>query len=124
MGDQDHGDTDILGACGELAFCKLANVYPDMTVSPRQGGVDCTMPSGTTVDVKTIRSARHNLLKRPSKGECADVFVLMLRATEYEYTYLGYATKSELVQPGRLTDLSHGPTYLVGQQELHPQLPT
>jgi hypothetical protein len=54
-GPQDVMTTEVVGICGELAFCRWANVYPDLSVHLRSGSFDATW-RGWSVDVKSTRN--------------------------------------------------------------------
>ena len=53
-GEQSNWVTDLEGAAAEIAFCKLANVYPDMETG-RSNIEDCYLKNGYAIDVKTTR---------------------------------------------------------------------
>lgn len=75
-GSQDAMTTELVGAFGEVAFARWANVYPDMTTHLRAGSPDATFGS-LTVDVKTTRrlqDPRWRLDIRPDKMFDAYVF--------------------------------------------------
>lgn len=52
-----------------------------------------------------------------------DIYVLMVGKFPV-YNYRGFATGQELLVEENLGDLGHGPSYLLGQTRLHPELPT
>ena len=74
-GQQDVMTTELVGAFGEVAFCKWANIYPDLSTHLRAGSPDATFGS-LTVDVKTTRGTYNPRWKadvRPDKA--FDVYV-------------------------------------------------
>jgi hypothetical protein len=80
-GGQSAVEVHVVGALGEIAFARVANVYPDLAPCPRIGGVDSALASGLTVDVKATRALDGNLLEPVSKAKhpssrTADVCVL------------------------------------------------
>jgi hypothetical protein len=117
VGPQSDAETDQLGIGGELAFAKQFNIYPDLTVGPRRGGVDCYVgPYG--VDVKTTKYVTGKLLAVPAKAVlAADVYALVV-AHYPRYSFCGFARSGDLLHPSRLVDLGHGPTYALDQHEL------
>src|SRR4030067_307352 len=55
VGDRSDVEVNFEGVSGEVAFCRLFNIYPDLTVQPRSSrrGTDtgdARLPSGHTVD--------------------------------------------------------------------------
>jgi hypothetical protein len=119
LGPQSDAETDHLGIGGEIAFAKLFNLYPDLSIEPRRGGADCSVgPFG--VDVKTTRYPNGKLLAVATKALLApdaDVYALMI-ARFPRYDFCGFARRGDLLHPSRLTDLGHGPTYALEQTEL------
>jgi hypothetical protein len=65
---------DLEGMCGEIAFCKLFNVYPDMDVDrmPPHPLYDCILPGDIRVDVKTTKYETGKLLVDARKGKKTD----------------------------------------------------
>jgi len=118
VGPQSDELTDLNGIGGELAFCRLVNVWPDVSISPRKGGADCLVRD-KRVDVKTTTYETGRLVVVPGKGrEDADIYVLMVGTFPGPYRVAGWAYASEVLMAERLTDLGHGPTYAVPQDEL------
>lgn len=72
-GPQDPMTTEVVGLCGELAFCRWANVYPDLSVHLRAGSFDARW-RGWAVDVKSTRNPEGPLYLDARK--CPDVYVL------------------------------------------------
>jgi len=75
-------EIDLQGFGGELAFCRLANVFPDLTVHNRsafkgddQG--DCVL-NGQRIDVKTSKKAEAALWVPVRKIGTADAYALMV----------------------------------------------
>ena len=63
--DMSDFEVDLQGFAGELAFCKLANVFPDFTVHNRsaakgQDNGDCIL-DGLRIDVKTAKNPASGL---------------------------------------------------------------
>jgi hypothetical protein len=124
---QKAEDTELVGFAGELAFCKLFNLYPDFSLEPRRGGHDCVW-HGERVDVKATDCLTGQLLGRPKKKhEPVDIYALMIcywcwndEGSEALFTFPGYATRKELFADDRLTDLGRGPVYAIPQCDLRP----
>ena len=53
IGPQSFEDTDREGFAGEVAYCKMMNIYPDLTIGTDVPDFDCILPSGERIDVKT-----------------------------------------------------------------------
>jgi hypothetical protein len=118
MGPQSNEETDLEGISGEIAFCKLFNCYPDLTGEP--GPYDTWMKDAGSVDVKTTHYERGRLLAVKHKDETPlpDIYALMIGKFP-EYRFAGWAWAFDLIDPDRLTDLGHGPTYCLEQNELN-----
>ena len=116
---EDMGNMNALALCAELAFCSLANVYPDLNVAARAfRRYDCKLPCGTTVDVKHSQKDGAWLKVKKTDGEKADLFVLMT-GDHRKMVFRGAATREELIRPERLyTDGVDHPFYAMHQREL------
>lgn len=122
LGPQTDSATDLTGIGAELAFARLFNVYPDLTIDPRQGGSDCHY-CGLAIDVKGTPRANGRLLAVPLKArDAVDLYALMTGEFPI-YTFRGLATSAQLLDAARLTNLGHGPTYALPQTELHDYTP-
>jgi len=118
IGDQDKAFIDINGFAGELAVCRALNVYPDLSVSPRQGSWDCEY-EGSRIDVKTTHHLNGRLLVSPKKGaDWTDIYVLVVgRMPDFEIK--GWMMTASVFDR-ELRDLGHGLGYVVENKELHP----
>jgi hypothetical protein len=120
IGPQSDEFTDLNGLGGELAFCKLVNVWPDLTTEPRRGGYDCIV-NGWRVDVKTTEYRGGKLVASLSKRvEDVDVFALVTGAFPGAYRIAGWAWAVELLQDHTIGNLGHGQGYILEQRELEP----
>ena len=119
MGDQSNELTDLEGIASEIAFCKLANIYPDLDLD-HTNAADCYLRDGRAVDVKSTTYKTGRLLSVRWKDVTkVDVFVLMVGEFP-KYRCAGFMQAKDLIQPDRLTDLGHGTGYAATQNELQP----
>jgi hypothetical protein len=79
-GSQDVMTTELVGMLGELALCKQANVWPDLSIHLRKGSYDAKV-GRYTVDVKSSRGYRWKVDLRPDKTPMC-----------YVFTHVDYAT--------------------------------
>ena len=110
-------DTDAYGA--ELAFCKLVNVYPDLTTHFRIKGYDAFLWE-YRIDIKQTRYDNGKLIARATKKiEDADIYCQMVGRLP-QYNFKGWVYASELIDEKNLEDLgSHGvPCYTLPQHKL------
>ena len=117
MGPQSDETTDLEGIAGEIAYCKLMNLYPDLQTEFIPG-YDCLLPDGTRVDVKTTKYPNGKLISATWKdiGDI-DAFALMVGEMP-KYRYAGIMKASELLQEKRKQNLGHGIVYVATQDEL------
>jgi hypothetical protein len=119
IGPQPCAETDLEGICGEFAFCKAMNLYPDMSISPRKGTDDVVF-KGKTVDIKTTRYKTGKLLARKTKEEMpSDIYVLVIGQCP-NYKIAGWCCSAELLCENNLIDLGYGKTYGLEQHVLKP----
>jgi len=119
IGPQSCEETDLEGICGEFAFCKAVNLYPDMSISPRKGGDDVLF-NGKKIDIKTTKYKSGKLLARRSKSETpSDVYVLIV-GQRPNYNIVGWCSSADLIQDKNLIDLGYGKTYGLEQRVLRP----
>jgi len=103
----------------EIAFCKLYNIYPDLTITHRSGGYDCITCSGAKVDVKATIYFSGKLLAVINKHKSdADIYVLMVGKFP-TYTWVGWAKAGDLLSDENIIDLGYGPTYALSQDKLN-----
>ncbi len=114
IGPQSAEEGELNGIGAELAFCRLHNLYPDMTFEPRSGGHDAITRSGATVDVKsTIYKTGRLLVKLHGLG--CDLYALMVGKFP-TYRYAGFAPKEVVAKT--IGDLGHGKSHLIDQDKL------
>jgi hypothetical protein len=118
VGKDDTWGIDIDGVVGEYCVAKQLNVCPDLTVSPRKGGIDLKSRTGNSIDVKTTRHKSGRLLATVKKIENpCDIYVLVI-VDDNGGDVIGYATKEDLFDEKNIKDLGHGNTYALDQNEL------
>lgn len=117
-GHQNAVQIDIDGIMGEFALARMMNVYPDFTAYARNGGADLMSRDGLSIDVKTTRYADGQLLGEVKKKDApCDVYVLMI-VDDRSARFAGWISGKRLFRDDYLTDLGHGPTYAVPQDQL------
>jgi hypothetical protein len=118
IGPQSDETTDLEGIGAELAFCRIANVYPDLTIDSHPEE-DALTHCGRRVDVKGTRYERGHLLAVLGKaGKAADIYVLVV-GTFPRYRIAGMAYAEEVFKDENIKDFGYGPTYAVPQRNLH-----
>ena len=118
IGPQSNWETDLNGIGSEFAFCKMINVYPDMSIYPRKGGHDCVTHKNKKINVKSTKYKTGRLLtKMDTNPKDSDYFVLMVGEFP-SYEFKGYIESEELIQEKNIIDLGHGPGYGIEQERL------
>lgn len=106
-------ETNGLG--GEVAVCKLFNLFPDL-ITNEVSDYDCTLHDGTKVEVKTTQYPHGKLIARHTKSS-ADIYVLVT-GTMPDYTVVGYVDAAT-VKAGK-TELNGKTAYIVEQKDFVP----
>lgn len=124
IGDQSDENTDLEGFGAEMAFCRLFNVVPDLSIHTRSSqdgsdGHDVVLPDGKTVDIKATKYETGKLLAVRWKAASVDYYALMI-GTFPTYSFRGFLESEELLKPSRLGSLGHGETFIAKQTELKP----
>jgi hypothetical protein len=122
IGKQSNNFTDLEGIGSEFAFCKLFNVFPDLSIEIRssqkeEDNGDAILHNGAKVDVKSTKYKNGKLLAVPWKKPDVEFFALMIGQFP-SYVFKGFMKQEELCQPNRLGSLGYGETYIAQQQEL------
>ena len=117
LSTQSDAEIDLDGVGAELAFCRLMNVYPDLSLDLRSGGADCIW-AGRTLDVKQTRyhAGRLIAIRKKAVHPC-DLYALMIGAFP-TYRFAGMATSDQLFAAERLHDLGRGVGYVLEQDAL------
>lgn len=120
IGPQSGKVTDLDGLGGEVAFCLLHNLCPDLCVVPRSGGYDCVTHVGKTVDVKTTKY-RGGKLTAKLGTDITEIDLFALMVGEFPtYRWVGWAWAADLVCADTVGDLGHGPTHILTQEQIKP----
>ena len=121
----DPATVDLEGVCGEIAFCKLFNVYPDIDTDrePPHPLYDAVIPPppGIRIDVKTTKYETGKLLVDSRKGVKTlgvDYYALMTGQFPGPYTFRGFIARERIIQPHRLGLLGGHKSYMADQSEL------
>jgi len=123
----DPATVDLEGICGEIAFCKLFNVYPDIDTDrepphPLHDAIIPPIPPGIRIDVKTTKYENGKLLvdaRKGSKTDGVDFYALMTGQFPGPYTFRGVIAKEHIIQPHRIGTVIKGfKTYMADQSEL------
>ena len=116
-------ETDREGFGGEIAYCKLVNLYPDLDTNLSTPDYDCMSCNGEKIDVKTTKYRNGHLIATTNKiKHPPDIYVLVI-GTFPEYCIIGEISASFLLRPENIKDFGMGDTYAVTQSELTPCLP-
>lgn len=120
IGGQSDEMTDLEGIGGEVAFCKLFNLYPDISIEVRNSKTDKgdAVLNDLVIDVKTTKYKTGRLLAAPWKEPSVDLYALMIGEIDKGYSFKGFMAYSELTKQERLLDLGHGKGYAANQEEL------
>ena len=93
---------DIQAAGSELMFCKIMNLYPELSCLYHWGMKDCYLQNGMSVDVK-MRMGWNEVrsLEVPAgmKEKSADVYALMIGRMPI-YKFLGWADGDDVFKGG------------------------
>jgi hypothetical protein len=129
---EDASTVDLEGICGEIAFCKLFNVYPDIDTDrepphPLYDAIIPPIPPGIRIDVKTTKYENGKLLvdaRKGSKTDGVDFYALMTGQFPGPYTFRGFIAKEHIIQPHRIGTIIKGyKTYMADQSELIDGIP-
>lgn len=115
--DDSRMDLDTDGFAAELALCRLLNVYPDLTIGPRQGGHDLVW-GGFTIDVKQTTYENGHLVATLTKADRSCEMYALMTGTLPTFTFRGFATKEQLCAAQNVRDLGRGKGYVLEQSKL------
>ena len=123
-GPRPTEQTDVEGMGGELAYCKLMNIYPALDTSPTDMPVyDCISRFGERIDVKTAnqRTGRslHLIAPLAKAKRPPDKYVLVVGEMPV-YSIVGEVWAEDLLNEGNLHDFGYGDCYALDQSQLNP----
>jgi len=98
----------IDGFGAEMAFAKMANLYPNFDIMIGGDDGDLLAMNGKKIDVK---SSKHNptwLTCKKTKEKGDAFYYVMLTGLFPEYEFAGWATEDELLQEEKLKDWGYG----------------
>jgi hypothetical protein len=97
------------GVGAEIAFCKLFNLYPDLSTTPHSGGADCLSHYGELIDVKSTQNSENPYLnvKITKKLEDADLYVLLIGKFP-TYSIAGQLSSLEVIDLKNKIDYGYG----------------
>lgn len=128
ISSEDAHTVDLEGMCGEIAFCKLFNLYPDLDTErePPHPLYDCVLSNGMRVDVKTTKYENGKLLVDARKGkktDGVDFYVLMTGSFPGPYAFRGFIAKTKIIRSERIGELCGYKSYMAEQSELTDEIP-
>lgn len=103
----DPNKEDTIGIAGEIAFGKIYNLKPDLTIKPLgDDHIDFKIKINggriATIDVKTAQKAYNLLIKKWEIEKCADVLVLA-QYLEGKINFIGWTTRHIMsIQPTKV----------------------
>ena len=117
IGPQSDEETDLNGIGGEIAFCKRANIYPDINTyrRPRQ---DAFIRPGIGVDIKTTKYENGKLVVASWKRNEPTNYYALVVGTFPNYRIVGVIAADEVFRSENIGDLGYGPCYVIDQDKL------
>jgi len=121
VGTASNETVDLEGMAGEIAYCKLMNLYVDMETNPPvMPSYDCITHHGVKVDVKTTPYRNGHLIATLKKiKNPPDKYVLVVGELP-TYSVVGEVWSVDLLKEGNIKDFGYGPCYALTQSELNP----
>jgi hypothetical protein len=121
MGNGDDLLINLEGIAAEFAFCKLKNIYPDMTID-HPIPFDCYLNGHGFIDVKSTKKPNGMLLVGTWKYRSVPAYYALMVGEFPNYEFKGYFPGAEVFKDENLVDLGHGPTYGISQDRLKMEL--
>jgi len=117
---QEEADREGFG--GEIAYCKLMNLYPDLESDLSSPDYDCISCNGEKIDVKTTKYREGHLIVPVNKiTHPADKYVLVTGEFPV-YNIVGQCGADQLFMEENIRDFGKGPGYTLGQNKLEDVL--
>ena len=115
-------ETDREGFGGEIAYCKLVNLYPDLDTNLSTPDYDCISCNGEKIDVKTTKYRDGHLIVPVNKiTHPADKYVLVTGEFPV-YNIIGECGAERLFMEENIRDFGKGPGYTLCQNKLEDVL--
>jgi len=118
---EDDLKINIEGTGGEFAFCKLQNIYPDMTIN-HPIAFDCYHRTWGFIDIKTTKKINGMLLVGTWKSRAIPNHYALMVGEFPTYEFKGFFPGDEVFKPENLVDLGYGDTYGITQDRLKMEL--
>ena len=117
MGGGDDLLINLEGTGGEFAFCKLKNIYPDMSID-HPLPFDCYINGHGFIDVKTTNKPHGMLLVGVWKSRSIPSYYALMVGEMPTYEFKGFFPGEEVFKPENIVNLGHGETYGISQDRL------
>ena len=117
MGNGDDLEINKQGLGGEFAFCKLKNIYPDMSIEHPMP-FDCKIDGIGYIDVKHTKMPNGMLLVGKWKSKSIPQYYALMVGKMPYFEFKGYFPGAEVFKPENIVDLGHGETYGISQDRL------
>jgi hypothetical protein len=121
MGGGDDLLINIEGTGGEFAFCKLQNIYPDMTIN-HPIPFDCYIKGHGFIDVKSTKKTNGMLLVGIWKSRSIPDYYALMVGEFPTYEFKGFFPGEEVFNDENLVNLGHGETYGISHDRLIMEL--
>ena len=120
VSDKNGSQIDFEGLLGEYAFCKIFNLFYEISPQPRSGSYDCIW-NGKRTDIKSTTYQEGSLLGNINSNKDIDVYVLGIiefRRSDVLIKFPGWLPSEELYYKSNLTYLNNNPVFQVRQSRL------
>lgn len=121
MGNGDDLQINLDGTAGEFAFCKLKNIYPDMSIEQPMP-FDCVIDKHGFIDVKTTNKPHGMLLVGVWKTRSIPAYYALMVGEMPTYELKGFFPGPEVFKPENIVNLGYGDTYGISQDRLFKDL--
>jgi len=121
MGNGDDLLINLEGTGGEFAFCKLQNIYPDMTIN-HPIPFDCYHRTWGFIDVKSTKKTNGMLLVGVWKSRSIPNHYALMVGEFPTYEFKGFFPGEEVFNDENIVNLGHGETYGISQDRLIMEL--
>lgn len=117
VGNGDDLQINIEGTAGEFAFCKIKNIYPDMSIEQPMP-FDCFLYGHGFIDVKTTKKLDGMLLVGLWKKRSIPEYYALMVGEMPTYEFKGFFPGKDVFSPLNIINLGHGETYGISQERL------